>query len=148
MMDSIKSEIEYGFSLKELIKSWARWQKDKVESRILCLISLLVCLFAGGALWQPEATRPFQYHGIPRRNGAWDNPNLYGLLMAVGVVLAVGLLIQNSTSNIRWGKILCAILCLFAAILCGYGLFKSFSRGAWIATLFGLGYLAWHEFQS
>lgn len=69
--------------------------------RMRVVILVLLALLAASALWQPEATRQFQYRGIPRWNGAWDNPNLYGLLMAVGVVLAVGLLIQNSTSNIR-----------------------------------------------
>jgi O-antigen ligase len=92
-------------------------------------------------LWQPEATRQFQYHGVQRWSGVWDNPNLYGLLMAVGVVLSGGLLIQISTSNIRWRKMLCAILCLLAAMVMGYGLFRSYSRGAWLGAICGLAYL-------
>src|ERR1035437_3952566 len=124
--------------------------------RIVGIIFILLLLFAGSALWQPERVTGFQYHGIPRWSGVWDDPNLYGLLMGVGAVLAVGLLTSNiqhlsprgiaasipqGNSNIQWRKILWVVLCLFAAILSGYGLFKSYSRGAWLAVFAGLMYL-------
>ena len=133
-----------GIVFGKVMSAWARWQDDKIERRAIWLTGLLVCLFAGGALWQPEVTRHFQYHGIPRWNGAWDNPNLYGLLMAVGVVLAIGQIVGTRRWNIedgRWRKTLCIALCSFAVILCGYGLFKSYSRGAWLGAVCGLVYL-------
>ena len=145
-----------GIVLGKGVWAWTRWQNDEFESRVAWLIGLLVCLFAGGALWQPEATAVFRYHGIPRWNGAWDNPNLYGLLMAAGVVLAIGQIVQNLKSKVqssrlennrakigdgKWRKTLCVALCSFAAILCGYGLFKSYSRGAWFGAICGLAHL-------
>ena len=38
------------------------------------------------------------------------------------------------------------LLCSFVAIVCGIGLFKSYSRGAWLATGVGIGYLIF-QFQ-
>jgi len=34
-----------------------------------------------------------------------------------------------------WFKMFSIILCSFLMILCGYGLFKSYSRGAWLAGI-------------
>jgi len=56
--------------------------------------------------------------------------------------LAGGLLLRISTLNIRWRKIAAALAYLIAAVLCGIGLFKSYSRGAWLGTAFGLTYLS------
>jgi len=125
-----------GFVFGKAIAAWAR---------PTLLLTILLTLLAVSAWWQPEATRVFQYHGIFRWSGVWDSPNLYGLLMGVGVVLAVGFLgssIQHRTPNIQCGKKLCMFLCPIAIILCGFGLFKSYSRGAWLAVFAGLIYLA------
>ena len=51
--------------------------------------------------------------------------------------------IQHSTFNIQIGKYVVLLACLIAAGLCGVGLFKSYSRGAWLGTAVGLGYLAY-----
>lgn len=40
----------------------------------------------------------------------------------------------------QWGEVLFYAV---AAMACGFGLMKSYSRGAWMGTLFGLGYLGW-----
>jgi hypothetical protein len=134
-----------GIVFAKTISAWVRLQNNHVAWHAAWLVGLLICLFACAALWQPIMTMDsyhgVQYHGITRWGGPWDNPNLYGLLMAVGVVLTAGLLIQISTSNIQWRKTLCVALCSFAAILCGYGLFKSYSRGAWLGAVCGLAYL-------
>jgi len=108
-------------------KAMAAWMYPARYSAIL-LASL-----AASALWQPEKSTGFQYHGIPRWSGVWDNPNLYGLLMGVGAVLAL-------CHISGWKKFVRVVLCSLTAILCGYGLFKSYSRGAWLATLCGTCY--------
>ena len=85
-----------GIVFGKAIATWARWRSDEIERRAVFLIRSLVCLLAASALWQPEKSMAYQYHGIPRWNGVWDNPNLYGLMMGVGVVLAAG---QIAASN-------------------------------------------------
>ena len=130
------------------------------------LLSILVLLLAGAALWQPEMTMEFQYRGVRRWSGPWDNPNIYGMLMGVGLVLAVGMIVQSlkskiqspcqkekhSTSNIQrsttnrgWLRWVTTLLFAGAAALCGIGLFKSYSRGAWLGAVIGFAYLLWQS---
>jgi O-antigen ligase len=131
--------------------AWARWRSDEIERRAVFLIRSLACLLAVSTLWQSAIPMIFQYHGIPRWIGVWDNPNLYGLLMGVGFVLASGQIAgarRWKMEDGRWRKILCAFLFLFATILCGLGLFKSYSRGAWLAVFAGLIYLVVQTIRS
>jgi O-antigen ligase len=138
-----------GIVFGKAIATWARWRSDEIEWHTVFLVGSLVCLLAASALWQPERATGFQYHGIIRWNGVWDNPNLYGLLMGVGLVLTAGLGWQRwKTEDGKWLKILSIVLCSFAAILCGIGLFKSYSRGAWLAVFAGLIYLTVQTIKS
>ena len=133
------------------ISLWVRWRDKHVERRTAWLVSVLICCFVCGALWQQQPPMRLQYHGIPRWSGPWGNPNLFGLLMGTGIVLTAGQILQAQWWKVgagKWKKIVFAISCVLVAFLCGYGLFKSYSRGAWIGTTLGLGYLAWHEVQS
>ncbi|HXI70044.1 MAG TPA: O-antigen ligase family protein [Verrucomicrobiae bacterium] len=130
-------------------------EREKMR-RTFWIIGLLVCLLAGSALWQPESGISFSYHGIQRWSGVWDNPNFYGLLMGTGCILTIGQIfgmrrwkMEDGAGQVRagiWrlasGKCAIVCLCLVAAILTGYGLFKSYSRGAWLGTACGLAYLA------
>jgi hypothetical protein len=134
-----------GICFSKGILMWTRWWNDEVESRMFWIIILLVSLLAGAALWQPEMIRSFQYHDTFRWSGVWDNPNTYGLLMGTGLVLATSLIIGAQRWMLEdryWFKMFSIILCSFLMILCGYGLFKSYSRGAWLAGMVGLIYLA------
>jgi len=120
------------------------------SSRPHTILFALTSLLAAVALWQPDIGMEFHYRGIRRWEGVWDNPNTYGLLMGVGLVLAGGLTgagvwrlgdgEKHSTSKSAW---LCLAACPCAAILCGYGLLKSYSRGAWLGAACGLGFLVW-----
>jgi hypothetical protein len=121
---------------------------------ILCTLTLLL---ASAALCHPARGMEFFYRGQTRWTGPWDNPNLYGLLMGVGTVLAVGLLVascrlqvagcKSPVSCISRLKILFQILLFSAAGMCAYGLIKSYSRGAWLGTAVGLGFLIWKFFN-
>jgi hypothetical protein len=72
-------------------------------------------------------------------------------MMGVGAVLAVGLFVQGSKFRVPSSKLftshatrLATLLLLLAAfVLCGFGLIKSYSRGAWLGTAIGLGFLLW-----
>jgi hypothetical protein len=160
------------------------------------VLSILILLLASASLWHPERGMLFFYRGQPRWTGPWDNPNLYGVLMGVGTVLALGLLVsrlkskdssrgakvesrepeevgrgsplpaplvtetdgahgvtrptinsQPKTINcshwLRAGRFLFSVFLLSAFVLCGIGLLKSYSRGAWLGTAVGIGFLIW-----
>ncbi len=135
-----------GMVLGRAISIWAQWSEQGPEQRKVWIVRWLVGLLAGAALYQPEAGAAFSYHGVLRWCGVWDNPNLYGLLMGTGVVLAAGLGIHGwQTECGRWKKILHTTLCLTAITLAIYGCFKSYSRGAWLGTVCGLVYLIWNS---
>jgi hypothetical protein len=137
-----------GIVCGKAVSAWVCWRNGHVERHTAWFVSLLICFLACSALWQPEMTRAFQYHGITRWSGVWDNPNLFGLLMGTGVVLAVGQTLQVrgwKMENGEWKRVLCVLLCSFAAILTGFGLFKSYSRGAWLGTALGTAYLIWNS---
>ncbi len=115
--------------------------------------SLLVILLALASIWETDAGRSFRYDGNARCSGPWDNPNIFGLLMGTGIALALGLLLQSpmskaKTQKVEVGKYTVVILCLLAGILMARGLLHSYSRGAWVATVCGLGYLVWRGGQA
>ncbi len=119
-------------------------------ARMKLILSVLVLLLVGAALWQPAIFTEFQYRGVRRWSGAWDNPNTYGILMASGMVLAVGILIseggkQKTEHTIRRTGLQSLLPCLWITLscLCGFGLLKSYSRGAWLGVVIGLSYIVW-----
>ena len=125
------------------------------KSPIVNFLVGLVMLLAFSSWWHLDMSANF-YHG-PRWMGLWDNPNIYGMLMGAGGVLAIGLLAQmwNAECGMRneekqkaktvlqsaIGNWKSAIL-LVAAGMMGVGLLFSYSRGAWLGTAIGLLYLA------
>jgi O-antigen ligase len=107
------------------------------------VVSILVIFLSWASVWHTSAGHSYEYRSQTRWNGPWDNPNIFGLLMATGVMLALGLTVASFLMlSGKIGKWLCALLCLLAAILMGRGLLHSFSRGAWVGTVCGLAYLA------
>jgi hypothetical protein len=77
-------------------------RKQKAESRKGVggmVVGVLIVLLAGAAVWQGETGHLFQYRGLARWSGPWDNPNTFGVLMGVGAALAVGLLVQSPKSK-------------------------------------------------
>ncbi len=63
----------------------------------------LVVLLSLSAWWHLDMSDNF-YHG-PRWMGLWDNPNIYGMLMGVGLVLAIGLLAASLKSKAQSPKL-------------------------------------------
>ena len=121
---------------------WVGWKRGNSEQRRIWVICVLLCLLTGSVFWQQEANRVFQYKGVGRWTGVWDNPNLFGLLMGLCLVLSLGMAIRiwQAASNRIW-RIFGAFFCLVAALIVGFGLFKSFSRGAWLGSAIGVVYL-------
>jgi O-antigen ligase len=118
----------------------------------------LVLLLSFSSWWHLDLGG--NYHG-PRWMGLWNNPNDYGLLMAAGLILAIGLLAakrhkrhkeeaakrnaERGKTETIWKFIIhnsqFAIL-LVAVGMMVLGLLFSYSRGAWIGIAIGLLYLA------
>lgn len=88
---------------------WARWSRGsredggwrKEDGRRNTVVRLLTVLLTLACLWQVEEMQRFQYRGGARWNGPWENPNLFGMLMGVGVVLALGQLLWCWRKNPR-----------------------------------------------
>jgi O-antigen ligase len=110
------------------------------------VIFLCIGVFSGS-----ESFKEFRYRGQPRLVGFWANPNRFGVLMGLGMVLAVGqailILVRIVESRAKagsearipklWRWFSSAYFAL-AGIIMGIGLVKSLSRGAWVATAFSL----------
>jgi len=110
----------------------------------LIVILLLLVLLALVSLWHADTSR-FEYQSRVRWSGPWDNPNLFGLLMGTGFLLAIGVFGLRSFKKMRsdiWCLVF-VILCFIAAGLIGRGLLHSYSRGAWLGVGCGGAYLVW-----
>lgn len=129
-------------AVSKVVSTWASRRGGSKEQRAAWLIALLICSFACTGLIQVETPAEFQYDTISRWNGVWDNPNLYGLLMATGLVLAAGVVTRELRIERRtWWRILVQAFLLVAMVIMGRALFHSYSRGAWLGAAYGLGYL-------
>ena len=141
-----------GIVLGKAVSVWVGrgHESHEKKGRRLLFFGGLISLLSAAALWQADLAQRFEYRDVRRWGGAWNNPNLFGLLMGLGVVLWAGIIVQlgcttsdgRKLSRGRWTTNLCVFLCFTAATICGIGLFKSYSRGAWIATASGLIYFA------
>jgi len=120
------------------------------EQGIIVIFVLLILMLAVASIWHPESILVFHYRDRERWSGPWDNPNIFGLLMGTGVLLAFGLGIRgwkmadgrSKMADRNWkpgiGRYAVVGLSLVSAGLMGRGLMHSYSRGSWLATLCGL----------
>ena len=120
------------------------------------LLGLVLLVFCLALLADKQMGQAFIYRGQHRWSGLWANPNMSGVLMAVGVVLAMGWAVlgvrcqvsgakkaesgKRKSEILHWIQI---ILLAAAAVLCGIGLVRSYCRGAWLGAVCGLAYLVW-----
>lgn len=111
-----------------------RGDRFKFSYRSLFFILLFLSI---ASVIHPDSYYQFKYLKQIRWSGIWVNPNTFGLLMGVGIVVAAGL------ANVQtvWPQKIKHFLCLTAVMLMIYGLLHSYSRGAWLATFSGLCYL-------
>jgi hypothetical protein len=72
------------------------------KSAIVNFLVGLIGLLAFASWWHLEVAHNF-YPGT-RWTGLWNNPNIYGMLMGAGVVLAIGLLTTNQKLESRKQK--------------------------------------------
>jgi hypothetical protein len=121
-------------------------------------LDLLIALLGLASVMHPVTTLPLYYHGQVRWHGPWLVPNTYGLLMGLGVILALGrlgaiarrssggLLCGAEPSGHRVARLRATLLgaaCVVAAVVMLRGLWRSYSRGAWLGTSVAVIYLGW-----
>jgi hypothetical protein len=85
----------------------------------------------------------FFYHGQPRWSGIYSNPNEFGMIMAVIIVLAAGRVWKYARSA-RLGR---ASVYVLPMIFSGVCVIKSYSREAWVSVSAGLLFLAWSKMR-
>ena len=126
-----------GILLNQIVEN--RLMKVKGERFLFSYISLtfIVIFLSTTSLIHPDSPYTYKYLTQTRWTGLWVNPNTYGLLMGLGVVLACGMVLLRTV----WSWRLKAVLCTVAAGLMAIGLLYSYSRGAWLAAFGGLCYL-------
>jgi hypothetical protein len=115
------------------------------------IMPLLVILLAVALLGHTMEAN-VEYRSYLRWSGPWNSPNDYGLFMGIGSILAIGLLAAQSLKfkiqerngrswNSEVKRYAVIVVCFLAVILMVRSLLHSYSRGAWLATICGLGYL-------
>jgi len=126
------------------------WLSMRSLWRFLILTVVILTL---SSFWNSKSGSKFFYKENVRWIGPCDNPNLYGLLMATGVMLDLGLALYSAgvvsatgSWRIFWKCMKDALLLAAAGLLC-FGLWKSYSRGAWLGAGIGVLYLSiqWHK---
>lgn len=129
-----------------------RFQVGEINVSVVSFLAVLMCSVASTALWQTNTYlwREFSYHGIVRWSGVYGSPNPFGLLMGIGFILAVGgiltcvAFVEQRLLNIEGARrFIGAGIFFLVIVLCGCGLWRSYSRGAWLGTMVGLGYLVY-----
>jgi O-antigen ligase len=119
---------------------------------------LFLVLFFASVCHQGDGM--FKYGLEVRRSGPWENPNIYGVLMGVGFIMAAGWVVlplksyvlgyrlKHFISILQCGEILRSICLVGAGMLFANALLSSYSRGASIGAGCGLVYLFWQAVQS
>lgn len=114
--------------------------------------TVALVLYAGGPSFTFRALSGLVQYGYPdsrvvryiednpdnpmRAIGTGVDPNAFGGLLMVGLILITGLLLSRR-------RPVPAPILVFAASLCGLAMLLTFSRGAWIGALAGIGVLVW-----
>jgi hypothetical protein len=149
-----------GIVLSQVIEIVLLYQPLR-RDRLVDASSFAIVLFlAATSLFQNNSAYKFYYRGESRLTGLWVNPNTYGLLMGTGLLLAIAHGIKytfqvesqlpgNHVPGVKFKHhessfapesqraILLKILIFVASTLLLLGLVRSYSRGAWLATLGG-----------
>ena len=121
---------------------WIKWEHTKNRSTPLIFLAwTIIGLLLVATLWHPTPER-FAYVGRERWTGPWSTPNTFGPLMAAGLVLACGLLVQSWQHRKRWLGRIGILTSLGGAVMLGHALLRSYSRGSWLAAGAGLVFFA------
>lgn len=105
---------------------------------ILCAFPLVSCLFH-----QPNR-ETFYFEGRARFTALSSDPNVFGGLVALGLVITLGICVSNShrwlngrQSGASTKEYLSALIAPLCCVLLGLILLLTYSRGSWLAALVG-----------
>jgi hypothetical protein len=110
------------------------------QCRILLGIVILTVLAALMGCWLSTGETHYQYRGLARWQGVFENPNTCGQAAAGGLLLAIGCLAGGMTGTALWMAVRVALSVSAIAAL-AVPLVFTFSRGAWLGCALGLVYL-------
>ena len=87
----------FGVTLLFGLRFWraVEAQRSKPFNVAGVIFIFMLGLLSIAAVWRPESLQGFQYRGQVRWSGLWNNPNTFGMLMGVGLMLAVGMIVQG-----------------------------------------------------
>jgi len=140
-----------GAVISQAVVFWAGFNSKSFPHLTLLVPHLLVALLFVASVWNIAGDHSYEYHTQARWSGPWENPNIFGLLMGTGTVLAASSVVlciryqvlggaRAESWKLEAGKYVIVVLYLLALVLMGRGFLHSYSRGAWIATLCGIAY--------
>ncbi len=116
------------------------------NSRLKIVMGVMLFALSAASVWCGSFESEYIYQGRVRWSGPWDNPNVAGILMGVGTMLALGFgFITLRVFRIIRSVVL-TLYCL-AMVVMWYKLLDSYSRGAWLGTVGGLAYFCFQVFQ-
>jgi O-antigen ligase len=140
-------------TLVQCMAVWLQGQKVSAVNSTNFIVITLVNLLFGAALWPSNVSALSQYLRKFRWSGLWGNPNTFGMLVGVGVVLAAGGLLRSfkfkvsslklNESYARTTRLMKVIFFVATAGVMLFGLVKSYSRGAWLGAVIGIAFLIW-----
>jgi len=124
-----------------------RGESGSNKRSLRLFVTVVVIMLSVACFWESGFCSKYSYKQSTRWVGPCDNPNLYGLLMGAGVVLAFGLALSDTGVNVIpglrwrfWNRLKVGLFLAAAGMIC-FGLWKSYSRGAWLAAGVGGLYL-------
>ncbi|NBR86167.1 MAG: O-antigen ligase domain-containing protein [Verrucomicrobia bacterium] len=145
----------FGITIGQAIRAFCSHRPGNGTIALSSLLPALLAILSVAALVRPNMGVTFYYRERLRWTGPWDNPNTFGLLMGVGLTLALGWLwkrwlmrqgffvveaaMTRPPRGVVPGRLVWALL--IASGACLVGLIMSFSRGAWVSTACAVAYL-------
>ena len=78
---------------KAILKSQSR-KAESGNGFVTLVVVIFVILLTLASVLRLETGHTFEYRSHLRWSGPWDNPNIFGLLMGVGAVLAIGVVLS------------------------------------------------------
>lgn len=139
-----------------VLNQWLIWvvagRKQYVAERTRkAFINLFIllgcaCVFLTPLLPDPNAIfhGQYRYHDRVRWSGIWQNPNIFGLLMAVVLLFCIA----RAWSAMKRAVYAHSMIWSAPAAIAFLSVVKSYSRGAWVTTGCGLLFLFWNSFRA
>jgi len=103
-----------GIVLGQGLATWVGFgiKNQNKDCFLLIIVSLLVLYLALVSLWNVDVGYVFEYRRHTRWSGPWDNPNIFGLFMALALLFSFG--IACGAFRLASGRFAVLILCLIA----------------------------------